>query len=86
MRGPGAVEQPADQRRRQSAGKRRQRIDRNHLRAVPAETLRDRFKEDRKTLAETAAEHRQRKTQRKHVERHAPGFGGFVGSFAAGVF
>ena len=68
---PGAVEQAADQRRCQSARQRCQRIDRDHLRAVPAEALRDRFKEDRKTLAETAADHRQRETERQHVERHA---------------
>ena len=68
---PGAVEQPADQRRGEAAGQRGQRIDRDDLGAVPAETLRDRLQEDGKTLAEAAAEHRQRKTQRQHVERHA---------------
>ena len=67
----GAVEQPADQRRRQSAREPGQRIDRDHLRAVPAEILRDRLEENRKALAEAAAEHRQRKAQRQHVERDA---------------
>ena len=56
--GPGAVEQPADQRRRQSAGERGQRIDRDDLGTVPAETLRDRLEENGEALAETAAEHR----------------------------
>ena len=68
---PRTVEQPADQRRGQAARQRCQRIDRDDLRAVPAETLRDRLQENRKTLAETAADHRQRKTQRQHVQRHA---------------
>ena len=68
---PGAVEQPADQRRRQPARQPGQRIDRNHLGAVPAEIFRDRLEEHGKALAEAAAEHRQRKAQREHVERHA---------------
>jgi len=38
---PGAIEQPADQRRGEATGERGQRIDRNHLAAVPAEILRD---------------------------------------------
>ena len=67
----GAVEQAADQRRGQPARQPCQRIDRDDLRAVPAEILRDRFQEDRKTFAEAAAEHRERKAQRQHVERDA---------------
>jgi hypothetical protein len=72
--GAGAVEQPADQGRRQPTGQRGERIDRDHLGAVPAETFRDGFEENRKTLAETAAEHRQRKAQRENAERRARQF------------
>ena len=68
---PRTIEQAADQRRGQPAGEPGQRIDRNDLRAVPAKTFRDRFEEDGKTLTQAAAEHRQRKAQRQHVERDA---------------
>ena len=66
---PGAVEQPADQRRHQSAGEPGQRIDRDHLGAVPGEALRDRLQENRKTVAEAAADHLQHEAQRQHAKR-----------------
>ena len=78
----GAVEQPADDRRHQPAGQPGQRIDRDHLGAVPAETLGDRFEENRKAVAEAAAEQRQHKAQRKHVERDALRLLRFGGRFS----
>ncbi len=56
----GAVEQPADQRRHQPAGEPGQRIDRDHLGAVPAEVSAIGLQENRKAFAEAAADHRQR--------------------------
>ena len=69
----GAVEQPADQRRGEAAAQGGQRIDRNHLGAVPAERLRDRLEEHGKTLGEPAPEHRQEKAHAEHGEAGAPG-------------
>ena len=69
--GSGVVEQAADQRRRQSARERGQRIDRDDLGAVPAEALGNRLQEDGEAFAEAAADHRQHKAQRQHVQRDA---------------
>ncbi len=69
----GMIEQPADQGRGQAAGERGQRIDRDHLGAVPAEILRDRFEEDGEALAEAAAEHRRaQSTAQAPTMRRAP--------------
>ena len=62
----GAVEQATDQRCRQSADKPGQRIDRNHLSAVPAEIRRDRLQEHRERLAESAADHREHEAKCEH--------------------
>src|SRR3954467_3084829 len=65
------IEQAPDQRRRQSADEPRQRIDRDHLGAIPAKVFRDRLQEDGEAFAEAAAEHGEREAEREHHERGA---------------
>jgi hypothetical protein len=67
----GIIEQSTDQRRRKAAGQRTQRIDRDDVSAVPAETFGNRQQEDRKALAKAASENRKRKADREHAKRGA---------------
>jgi hypothetical protein len=67
------VEQAPDERRRKSDAQSADRIDRNGLRTIPAEFVRDREQKDRKGLAHAARQRHQQETDAEHNEGKARG-------------
>ena len=67
---PPALEHHAAERRSEAADDHQRRVDRRHLRAVPAELLLERQQEDHVGVADAAADEVEREAQREHAGGH----------------
>ena len=87
---PGVIEQPADERPGEADAERADRVDRDGLRAVPAERVGDRQQENREGLAHAARQRHEQEDEAEHQQSElrrawsgAPGGG--EGSLSMGV-